>query len=121
MKLGPDKNDVIYIENETSEKAIKHSYNIKKYLYGISKEDYLALVKKQKSKCGSCGDDATGAEHTLHIDHDHATNEIRGLLCASCNTALGWLHDDVTRIEKLAKYLRKSGTNIYIPEKSSEI
>ena len=119
MKLGSDKNEVIYIENETSEKAIKASYSVKKYLYGISKEDYLALVEKQGFKCASCGDTAVGAEHTLHIDHDHKTNEIRGLLCAGCNTALGWLHDDVVRIEKLAKYLRKSGTGHFIPEKSS--
>jgi hypothetical protein len=119
MKLGSDKNDVIYIDNETSDRALKNSYNLKKYLYGISKEDYLALVEKQGYKCASCGDDATGAEHTLHIDHDHQTNEIRGLLCAGCNTALGWLHDDVTRIEKLAKYIRNSGTGMFIPEKSS--
>jgi hypothetical protein len=119
MKLGPDKNDVIYIENETSEKALQQSYSLKKYLYGISKENYLSLVEKQGSKCASCGDDATGAEHTLHIDHNHETNEIRGLLCAGCNTALGWLHDDPVRITKLAEYLHNSGTGMFIPEKSS--
>jgi ribosomal protein S27AE len=114
MKLTPEKSDVIYIENETSPKAIKQSYNSKKYLYGIDKEQHDALVKKQKYACASCGDDATGAEHSLHVDHNHKTNEIRGLLCAGCNTALGWLHDDLARTEKLAKYLRKSGTGIFI-------
>ena len=117
MKPFPDKTEVIYIENDASEKAIKNSYASKSSLYGISREDFEALAKKQKSKCASCGDDATGVEHTLHVDHDHTTNEIRGLLCAGCNTALGWLHDDLIRIKKLGQYLQNSGTGIFISRK----
>ena len=115
MKPRSQEDDVIYIDVETSPKALKQSYESKKSLYGITKEQYLELLDAQGIACASCGDDATGAEHTLCIDHDHYTNEIRGLLCNGCNTALGWLEDDPIRAEKLAKYARSAGTGIIIP------
>ena len=117
MKPFPDKNDVIYIDNDASEKAIKSSYANKSSLYGITKETFLNLAENQGFACASCGDSAVGVEHTLHVDHNHSTNEIRGLLCASCNTALGWLHDDPDRIAKLGQYLHTSGTGIFIAQK----
>lgn len=42
---------------------------------------------------------------TMHIDHDHATNTVRGLLCSNCNLALGLLQDDSDRIRGLADYV----------------
>lgn len=106
----------IIIDNEVSDKAIKQAYMNKKSLYGITKEQYLEVLEKQGVACAACGYDATGSEHSLNVDHDHYTNEIRGLLCSGCNTAIGWLEDSPERAEKLAKYLRNNGTGIYIPE-----
>ena len=115
MKSKSDYLDVIFIDNEVTEQSLKNSYGLKKSLYGITKEQFLDLAAKQGAKCAGCGDDATGIEHSLHVDHDHYTNEIRGLLCSGCNTALGWLNDDPDRAERLAAYLRHNGTGIYIP------
>lgn len=42
----------------------------------------------------------------LHVDHDHVTGKVRGLLCASCNMSLGQLKEDVERILGLAEYKR---------------
>lgn len=42
----------------------------------------------------------------LHIDHDHNTGVVRGLLCSGCNTSLGMLKEDIARIEGLAEYKR---------------
>lgn len=42
----------------------------------------------------------------LHVDHDHqAIGEIRGMLCPSCNKALGHLKDDPARAIRIAEYL----------------
>lgn len=41
---------------------------------------------------------------SLHVDHDHDTGKVRGMLCASCNTSLGRLQEDVDRIRGLALY-----------------
>lgn len=116
MKRMPIDLGVIFIENDRSEKALNQSFWNKTYLYGITKSQFLGLVEKQGHACGACGDDATGMETSLNVDHDHVTNEIRGLICSACNSAAHWLGDDPTKAEKLANYLRSENTGIFIPE-----
>jgi Recombination endonuclease VII len=65
-------------------------------LYGITMADYQAMVEAQGGKCALCGKphmalSSTGTPRPLHVDHDHATGRIRGLLCGSCNGRVGWL------------------------------
>lgn len=43
----------------------------------------------------------------LHMDHDHITGEFRALLCGSCNTALGFLKEDPSRISGLREYIER--------------
>jgi hypothetical protein len=40
-----------------------------------------------------------------HVDHDHTTGQIRGLLCADCNMAIGILRDSVKTLRNLIAYL----------------
>ena len=54
--------------------------------YGITLKDFYILVDKQNGRCGIC---RQVYNTKLHIDHDHKTNKIRGLLCLSCNVQLG--------------------------------
>lgn len=121
MEQGSEKYTPIIIDNEVSEKALTNSYALKKSLYGIDRETFDTLVKNQNISCASCGDDATGSEHTLHVDHCHETQEIRGLLCSGCNTAAGWLEDDPVKAERLASYLRSPGTGIFTTMQSKSI
>ena len=51
--------------------------------------------------------EACGAPGPFHVDHNHATGDGRGMLCASCNTALGLLGESVPRIVGLLAYLVK--------------
>ena len=114
-RLSPDF-EVIFIENDLSDAAVHRSYQQKQKLYGITKEQFLALAAQNNNCCASCGDDASKYPQTLNVDHDRYTNEIRGLICTGCNTAAGWLDDSPEKAEKLAKYLRNCGTGIFIPE-----
>ena len=42
-----------------------------------------------------------------HVDHDHETNQLRALLCGSCNRAIGLLQDSVLVVESALAYLKK--------------
>ena len=70
---------------------------------GMSWETYVELLARG---CAACGAPDSGNGRRLHVDHDHKTGKFRGLLCASCNTALGLLEDSHIRIDQIAKYLR---------------
>jgi hypothetical protein len=45
--------------------------------------------------------------HRLHVDHDHVTGKVRGLLCNTCNVALGALQDSEELLIKAAGYIAR--------------
>lgn len=62
--------------------------------YGISAADYDALLAEQDGHCALCPkrpEDQTRYKRFLHVDHEHDTGLVRGLLCADCNLLLGRL------------------------------
>lgn len=77
--------------------------------YGITTQDFEALLKKQKYKCAICGSTDWGRYKVPRIDHDHSTGVVRGLLCNNCNRVLGMLKDDIVVLKSCIKYLKKNG------------
>jgi len=43
----------------------------------------------------------------MHIDHDHTTGVVRGVLCKPCNTGLGLLGDSEEGLSRALDYLRE--------------
>jgi hypothetical protein len=81
---------------------------MRKALYGLSEEQYQSLLAAQQGVCAICGSKETAKlKKTLSVDHCHKTGKVRGLLCMSCNRALGYLADDPARIRAAAEYLEK--------------
>jgi hypothetical protein len=70
--------------------------------YGITIDDYDRMVEKQSGKCAICGKE----DSKLHIDHDHQTNRVRGLLCGPCNRKLHSVETESFLSRALA-YLRQ--------------
>ncbi|MFF6966038.1 endonuclease VII domain-containing protein [Streptomyces anthocyanicus] len=77
-----------------------------KHTYGLSREEYAATLEKQGGVCAICKQECR-VHARLSVDHCHRTNVIRGLLCQSCNTALGHLEDDPDRLRAAINYLTK--------------
>ena len=71
---------------------------------GFTKEDFEAKLKEQDYKCGVCGTDDPGKTN-WHADHCHVTGNKRGVLCMPCNTALGFLNDNIDTLASAIKYL----------------
>ena len=90
--------------------------------YGLSVEQYEAMVEYQDHKCKVCGEeesamDKNGTHRRLAIDHDHDTGQIRGLLCSKCNTALGSFRDNVENLKRAILYLEGSkNSSVYMPK-----
>lgn len=83
-------------------------YN-RRYLYGLSDEQYQTLLAAQDGRCAICGGTEWGGKtKTPHVDHDHATGAVRGLLCSACNHGLGNFRDDPVRMRAAADYLERS-------------
>ncbi len=55
--------------------------------------DFAAVLRKQGGQCALCTESdppvPEGALDGWHIDHDHLTGEVRGILCPSCNAKVG--------------------------------
>lgn len=68
--------------------------------YGITEAQYDALLQAQNGKCRICG-----TAGKLHVDHDHGTGRIRGLLCHQCNVGLGHFRDRPDLLTKAIEYL----------------
>jgi hypothetical protein len=70
--------------------------------YGLTPDDVAVMVAEQDGKCAICRDRA--AEH---VDHDHRTGEVRGILCFTCNVGLGNFRDDPDLMLKAHRYLTR--------------
>lgn len=74
--------------------------------YGITADEYDALLASQGGKCGICGSAEEGRGYKwLHVDHCHDTGAVRGILCSTCNTGIGHLGDSPERLRQALKYL----------------
>lgn len=78
--------------------------------YGLSWEQYEALLQKQVGRCAICSRDFD--QMTPHVDHDHVTGAVRGLLCAPCNSALGNFQDDPVILRTAIAYLERPDTEV---------
>lgn len=78
-----------------------------KSLYGMTSEDYDLLLEQQSKCCAICrSDDPSGFKY-FHIDHNHTTGKIRGLLCSKCNTAIGLFGEDIAVMNAALDYLKR--------------
>lgn len=71
--------------------------------YGDGAEKYLDPAITTCNICGS----TFSSPRDRHIDHDHASGRVRGLLCSHCNIAIGMLKDDPEVVDRAAAYLRR--------------
>lgn len=80
-------------------------YSLKRR-YGIDAATVKRLIDLQKGVCAIClKAPERGRRRGLHVDHDHRTGIVRGLLCDSCNVALGRLRDSSELLSSAIRYL----------------
>lgn len=74
--------------------------------YGISAEQFEQLLKDQEYRCKICRTKKVRiGQDYFHVDHNHETGKVRGLLCDKCNRGLGYFDDRSDLLEKAAAYI----------------
>lgn len=80
--------------------------------FGYTKEQfsllYNLLWERQRGKCAVCNIELVKHGKDTHIDHNHTTMQVRGLLCPKCNLGIGLLQDSAEVCSAAAEYLRNS-------------
>lgn len=111
-------------ENRSPEMKIRHRAKMKLWYlahpqsrrlgqYGWTVEDYNRALNQQQGCCAICGRVLQSGNLSVaaaHIDHCHATGKVRGILCQSCNMAIGKFQDSVELLGKAIEYLNKHKT-----------
>lgn len=75
--------------------------------WGLSWEGYSKILASQKGRCAICSSSDPKGRGRFHVDHNHMTGKIRGLLCTSCNLILGHSNDNPSVLFSAVEYLHK--------------
>jgi len=81
----------------------QRSYKLK-VKYGIDLKKYYEMYEAQQGRCLVCDE----WQERLFVDHDHKSEEIRGLLCNNCNMGIGLLKDNPTVLERAVAYIKRT-------------
>lgn len=103
-----------YCKNCSKEALEDYRYSDAYYLrrYGITLAQYEALLVDQGYCCAICGKGHKAIvtkkweRARLGVDHDHKTGRVRGLLCHSCNVALGLFQESEENLLRAYEYLK---------------
>ena len=74
--------------------------------YGITRKQWEDMAHAQGYCCAICK--TKQPKKRMAVDHCHDTGKVRGLLCSSCNMALGMIKDNILIAESLIRYLKDS-------------
>jgi hypothetical protein len=75
-------------------------------LYGISNEVYSSMYSNQNGCCAICKKHESSFKKKLHVDHDHSSGAVRGLLCHRCNMGIGMFWDKKEVLLEAYNYLK---------------
>lgn len=108
------RSDVIYCSPRCKSRGNQYGSSPQRdynrwYLYGLSPKQYAAMLAEQDGRCAICRtDEWRGKDNAPHVDHDHDSKYVRGILCGGCNNGLGSFGDDPARLRAAADYLERN-------------
>lgn len=109
-RLNPDRSRAASKawQQKNPEAVKRNNRNSTLRKYGLTQKDYQQMLDKQGGSCAICPRIEPGGNGLhFHIDHDHSTGRVRGLLCSDHNIGLGSFHDSVAELEAAIKYLQQ--------------
>lgn len=109
IKKNPERAKEIQLRRRAREKNDPKAWRKKKNRwlrkYGITIDQFDAMLAEQNGGCALC----YRKSERLHVDHDHETGRVRGLLCHQCNWYLGTIDADPEIMIRIALYRTTEG------------
>lgn len=98
-----------YRAMDDARRKVWHQTKYKYKRYGITEEQYKETFNSQGNACAMCKGTEPGGTGTWCIDHCHKGGHVRGILCHTCNTALGHYEKllDTIGLDAINRYLLK--------------
>ena len=102
IREGKTKQWVNYLTRCKSCQHLMHKYK-------ITTPERDRILVSQDNRCMICNVEISfnGTKSKANVDHCHNSGIVRGILCNSCNTAIGSLRDDTSILQNAIKYLEK--------------
>ena len=113
QRANPDK--VRAADERARQSGRKQLSNRRSHLkrkFGLTLEDYERMLEAQGGGCFICGTPPPDGG-SLHVDHDHETGTVRGLLCFTHNNALGDFDDDPALLRAALRYLHDHDPEVH--------
>jgi Recombination endonuclease VII len=89
---------------------VANKFYFLKFLYGLTLDGYHALLEKQNEQCAICRKTLEPLSKSTHVDHNHRTKKVRGLLCGTCNIGIGAFYESPAALREAATYLEENDT-----------
>lgn len=96
------------LRNPEKTKIKRRERNLKEY--GITEEEYNAMLTNQGDRCAICKRHKSDFIKALAVDHCHKTGRVRGILCMPCNRGLGYFKDNPELTLAATDYLKAKST-----------
>lgn len=90
---------------QNPERRVKETFYRRRKLSGFTRDLWDAAWIIQKGLCAICDKDLSKGTRQPCADHNHTTKAARGILCHSCNCAIGLLQDSTAILNKAMEYL----------------
>jgi hypothetical protein len=75
--------------------------------YGLNPYEYRKLLSRSDGRCEICREALPEDTKFIHVDHDHVSGAIRGILCRGCNSGIGHFRENSAYLYAAIDYLRK--------------
>lgn len=105
---SPEAKKAWLARNKHKRQEINRNWKLRN-VYGITPERFEEMYYEQGGRCAICIRELHLNERgysELHIDHDHTTMYVRGLICSRCNLAIGQFEDNITYLQSAVLYLQ---------------
>lgn len=116
-RARPEYQEQRYRHNRDHRIRDKRTQYDRRRHYGLTPESIASMLLAQKNSCAICYKNFENGK--FHVDHNHETMAVRSLLCAHCNSAIGYAKENIDTLSRMILYIKKYKEKLNVPENNT--